>query len=101
MLQGLVHVLNLTGAGFNQVVAMAHQGTQGADVFCRAEGGTEKAVGMKLLDPLAVEDVGLAAGDVLDMTGVDEEDFKAPCFQDIIAGNPVDTGTCPGLTSTG
>ena len=45
---------------------------------------------MQLLDPLAVEDVGLFARHILDVTGVDQIDLKAPRFQDVVAGNPVD-----------
>jgi hypothetical protein len=50
---------------------------------------------VELLDPLAIEDVRLAAGDVLDVAGVDEKDLEAALFEDIIDRDPVDAGTCP------
>ena len=51
---------------------------------------------MQLLDPLAVEDVGLATGDILDVTGVDEEDLKATLLEDLKGGDPVDAGGLHG-----
>ena len=49
-----------------------------------------------MLDPLAVEDVGLATGDILDVTGVDEEDLKAALLEDLKDGDPVDAGGLHG-----
>jgi hypothetical protein len=47
---------------------------------------------MELLDPLAVDDVGLAAGDILDVTRVDEHDVDAARLEDLVEGDPVDAG---------
>lgn len=51
---------------------------------------------MKLLDPLAVESVGLAAGDVLDVTRVDQVNLETSFFEDFVDGNPVDAGGLHG-----
>ena len=92
LLEGFLHVLNLAGAALNQVGPVADEGAQGADVFGGTEGGAEEAVGVKLLNPLAVEDVGLAAGDVLDVTRVDQVNLETLFFEDFVDGNPVDAG---------
>jgi hypothetical protein len=70
---------------------MADEGAEDADIIGGAEGALKKTVSMELLDPLAVEDISLAAGDVLDMTGVDEEDLKTALVEDFKDGDPVDT----------
>jgi hypothetical protein len=44
---------------------------------------------MQLLQPLAVQNVALSAGNILDMTGVDQSDFKAMTFKDFKDRNPV------------
>jgi len=38
-----------------------------------------------LLDPLTIQDIGLSAGHILDMTGIDQEYFKTSGFQDFVA----------------
>jgi hypothetical protein len=43
---------------------------------------------MELLDPLAVEDVGLLTGDVLELAGVDQVDLEAACFQQFVEPVP-------------
>ena len=47
---------------------------------------------MQFLQPLAVEDIRLAARDVLDVAGIDQVDLETAGFQDFKEGNPVDTG---------
>jgi hypothetical protein len=75
---------------------MAGEGTEGADTIGGAEGALKKAVRVELLDPLAVEDVGLATWDILDVSGVDEDDFKAAFIEDFKDGDPVDAGGLHG-----
>jgi hypothetical protein len=40
---------------------------------------------MQLLDPLAVHDIGFAAGDVLYVPRVDEDDVEAARLEDLVA----------------
>jgi hypothetical protein len=51
---------------------------------------------VELLDPSAVEHVGLTAGDVLHTAGVDEADVEAAFFEDLEEGDPVDAGRLHG-----
>jgi hypothetical protein len=44
---------------------------------------------MQVLEPLAIGDVGLPAWHVLHVLCVDEVNFKAARFQDLVNGNPV------------
>src|SRR5207249_4945877 len=54
-----------------QHVALAHDGAQGTDRLLGPERPGQQAKAHQLLQPLAVEHVTLAAGDVLDVPGVD------------------------------
>lgn len=47
---------------------------------------------MQLLDPLTVLHIALAAGDVLDVAGVDQADFQAARFQQFKDRDPVHPG---------
>jgi hypothetical protein len=44
---------------------------------------------VKLLEPLTVQDIGLATRDVLYMSRIDQEDLKATGFKDLKQGDPV------------
>ena len=46
---------------------------------------------MEFLDPLAVDDVGLAPRDVLHMTGVHENNLQATCLEDVVDRDPINT----------
>jgi len=89
-------VLDVGGAVADEHVPMADEGAEDADIISGAEGALEEAVSVELLDPLAVEDIGLAAGDVLDVSGVDEEDLKTAFIEDFKDGDPVDTSGLHG-----
>jgi len=92
LLQRLLHVLNLTGAALDQVVAMARQGAQGADVFGGTKGCLKQAVGVQLLNPLAVQDIRLATRHLLEVPRVDQVDTKAFGLEQVIDGNPIHAG---------
>jgi hypothetical protein len=47
---------------------------------------------MQLLQPLAIKDVALSAGNILDMTGVDQSDFKTMALKEFKDRNPVNAG---------
>jgi hypothetical protein len=47
---------------------------------------------VELLNPLAVQDVGLLTGDVLELAGIDQVDLEAAFFQQLVDRNPVDAG---------
>jgi len=90
LLQRLLHVLNLAGAALDQIVAMPGEGAQRADIFGGTKGGLEQAVGVQLLNPLAVQNVGLATGHLLEMPRVDQVDAKVSGFEQVIDRNPID-----------
>ncbi len=47
---------------------------------------------MELWQPLAVQDIALASGHVLDLSGIDQHPLEASGFEDLIQGNPVHAG---------
>ena len=91
-LEGLLDVLDMSGAIFDENVPLADESPEGADLWGGDERAAEEAVGVELLDPLAIEDIGLLAGDILDVSGIDDEDLKTVLFEDFEGRDPVDAG---------
>ena len=87
-----MHMEDVGGAMLDELSAVAEEGTEGTHLGVGAEGGVEEAEGVELADPLAVGEVGLASGDVLDVGSVDQVDLEAAPFQEFEDGNPIDAG---------
>ena len=51
---------------------------------------------MQQLEPLAIVKVGLAAGHIVKVTGVDEKHFESSGFEQLVQRNPVDVGALHG-----
>ena len=64
-----------------ELAPVATDQAQFAQVLGWNEAGADQAVAAQLGQPFAVGDIGLAAGDVLDMVGVDHPDAQAGFFQ--------------------
>ncbi len=69
--QRLLHVLNVSCGVIQQPFPLTQVRAQNCNLAFRLEAAADQAVGMQSLEPLRVADVGLAAGDVLGVTGVD------------------------------
>lgn len=98
LVQGFLHMLDVRGTVADKHIALAGNSAEASDLFCWTEGSGEQAVAVKLLEPLAIEDVGLFAGDVFHVAGIDEADFNASMLEDIIQRYPVDAGGFHGHT---
>ncbi len=90
--EGLLHMEDVGCAVLDELGAVAQEGAQGAHLGIGAEGGVEQSEGVELADPLAVGDVRLAAGDILDVGAVDQVDLEAASLQQLEDWNPVDAG---------
>ena len=96
LIEGFLHMLHMGGGHLNEIVAVPQDGAQLANRLGRAKGGAQKANRVQILQPLAVRDVRLTAGNVFHVVGIDEEDFKAPRFEDLEQRNPIDTSGLHG-----
>ena len=85
----LLHVLHVPALGFQEHPALAPQRTQRAHRIGRTKRPLKQAVGHELLQPLAVQHVGLAARDVLDVARVDQQHGEAARLQQFKQRNPV------------
>jgi hypothetical protein len=94
--QGFLHMLDVRGAVADQHASMADEGAEDADIIGGAEGALKQTVSVELLDPLAVENVGLATWDILDMAGVDQENLKTALVEDFVDRDPIDAGGLHG-----
>ena len=90
--QGLVHEPDLIGGTTDETAAMPKEGAEGANQVRGTKAGIEQAHRVEILEPLTVLDVGLAAGEILAMTGIDQADLEASRIEDLEEGNPIDAG---------
>ncbi len=98
-----LQVLHMAAGITGEVGPMAQEGTHGTNLFGRPEARAQQADRMQVLNPLAVADVGLAAGEIFTMPRVDQTDFQSGGFKDLKDGNPIDAGGLHGngLDATG
>jgi hypothetical protein len=67
-------------------------GAQDDDLIFWPKSAFEQAVGVKLLQPLTVQDVTLATGHILDPASIYKLNFKATAIEEFVERNPVDAG---------
>ena len=94
--QRFLHVLHAARLGAQDGATLAHQGAQRAHRVARAEGSAQQAVAHQLLQPLAVQDIALAAGHVLDVLRVDQQHREAARVEQLEERDPIDTGGLHG-----
>jgi hypothetical protein len=91
VLHHLLQPLDHPGALLDQGAAVAGQVPQLADRWRWDEAGPDQAVLDHLRDPGRVGHVGLAAGHVVQMLGVDQPHLEL-VFEQVVHGLPVDPG---------
>ncbi len=87
--QRFLHVLDVGRRVVQQPLPLAQVGPQGRDIRRGMEAGPQQSVGMQLLEPLGVVDVGLPAGHVLDIPRVDHEHLQASRLQHLEQRDPI------------
>ena len=87
--QSLLHPLDVGGGAAHQGGPLAHIGPQRTHLIGRTKGAAQQAVGVQLLQPLAIQNVALTAGDIFDVPGVDQFDLQSVALQNFKDRNPV------------
>jgi len=77
--QRLLQVLNVGGGVVQQPLALAQIGAQGGDVALRPEAAPQQTVLVQPLQPLRILHIGLAAWDVLGVTGITSTTSNPRC----------------------
>lgn len=90
--EGLVHEADLIGGTTDEAAAMTKEGADDANDIRGTKAGIEQPHRVKILEPLAVLDVGLAPGEMLAMTSVDQTDLHTGRIEDLEERNPIDAG---------
>jgi hypothetical protein len=85
-------MLHVPALAAQQHFALAPQRAQHTHLLGRAKRPAEQAVGHQLLQPLAVQHVGLAPRDVLDVARVDQQHREAARLEQLKQSNPVHPG---------
>ena len=92
VLQRLLQPLNMGRALANQLLAGAKQGPQLLGRTIRHEAAADQAVGGQLGEPGRIVHVGLAAGHVLHMRGIGQQQFELAVREDMPDRLPIDAG---------
>ena len=74
--QRLLHQLDLSTGLLYQVLPMPQITPQHAHLGSRPERTRQQSVAVQLLQPLAVANIGLASGNVLDVPGIDQQHLQ-------------------------
>ena len=90
--QRLLHMLDMVGGVLHQHDPLPQAAAQAPDLPVGPESSRQQAVGVQLLQPLAVQHVGLAAGHILDAPGVHQHHLEAPLLQHPEQRYPVHAG---------
>jgi hypothetical protein len=96
LIQRLLNPLRICACRLHQAVAMAQQGTEGTDLLRRPERSLQQAHRMKILQPLAIGNIGLAPGHVLHMMSIDQAHLEPPLFRDLEERYPEHSGGLHG-----
>src|SRR6056297_552626 len=94
--QRLLHMLNMTGSGFDQVVSVSEQGSDSTNVLIRPKRAPQQSNRMEILDPLAILNIRFAAGNVFNMPGVNQDNIKSIGLKNLKNRNPVYPGGLHG-----
>ncbi len=91
LIERLVNVLDMPAALAHERVAMAPERAHAAHLGRRTESRAQQTNGVEVLQPLAIHHVGLAAGHVLHVAGVDQADLDLYLFKHLGQRDPINT----------
>ena len=87
--QRFLHPLDVRGRALDQRLPVAEIGPQNGDRRRGSKTAPQEPDAVQLPEPLAVRDIALAAGDVLHVPRIDEDDVEATALKDLVEGDPI------------
>ena len=90
--QRFMHALHVDGRALHQCLPVAQVGPQSRDGGPRAEAAAQQPHAVQLLQPLAIDDVSLPPGHVLDVARVHKEHVEPARLEDFVERDPVHAG---------
>lgn len=96
MIERLVDMLDVPAGVTHERVALAPERTHAADFGGGAKCAAQQSDGVQVLQPLAVHHIGLAAGHVLHVAGVDQAHLDPGFLQQFRQWNPIHAGRLHG-----
>src|SRR5215472_10067946 len=88
-LQRLLQPLDMTGLLPDQLLAGAQQLTQFLDLLIRNKTAANQAVGQQVGDPRRIADIRLPTGNILDVSGIRQNQFEIAVAQNVPDRLPV------------
>ena len=73
----------------DQRITLPDVGTKDAYLVIESKRAPEQTIGVKLLKPLAIEDIGFAPGDIFDVSGIDQYNLEPTSLQNLIQRDPL------------
>ena len=73
----------------DQVVPLADVRAKHTDAILRSKRSSKKTIGVKLLEPLTIQNIGLSSGSTFELPGLDQPYFKSGQLQELEQWNPV------------
>src|SRR5207249_7008213 len=96
LIQSFLHPLNAPRTFFDKVPQLPLKRSEPSNRLTRTKRSAKKTATMEQLQPLAIADVGFAARDIVELSGIDQKNSDSPRFQQLIDRNPVDVGAFHG-----
>jgi hypothetical protein len=90
LIQRFLYVQNVFRRHLDEAFSVAPQRANRANHSWGTEAGPQQPHGVQILNPLAIGDFTLSAGNVLEVVRIDQEDLAAAGLQNLVHRNPID-----------
>jgi len=79
----------VSGSALDEFFAVPQIGAQRRDLRCGSKASAQQSDAVELLDPLAVQNIALAPGDILEVPGIHQNDLEAALLENLEDRDPV------------
>ncbi len=84
-------MLNLRRSTANERLTLTQISVQSADLFRGTQGTCQETIGVKLLQPLAIQNIAFASGHILHVSGIYQQHLETALLEKLEDGNPINS----------